>query len=177
MWLPNLRWCDCEKISIDLFVKEWLPDDSFTYIIETCRGHKDIRSMWYDALSHAKAVGLYETSATVCQSYRTAVRFSHPPRRRHIATFCVAVSLVRSQMRHLCRCAVMRFVSGLSVWVSNEQFGAVNEGERKPLNPSGHYMYRQFNIQQFYILPTQCIYTYVFCVDLRTDSDYFPIQH
>ena len=33
-------------------------------------------------------------------------------------------------------------------------------------------MYRQFNIQQFYVLPTHCIY--VFCVDLRTDSDYFP---
>ena len=32
-------------------------------------------------------------------------------------------------------------------------------------------MYRQFNIQQFYVLPTQCIY--VFCVDLRTNSDYF----
>ena len=26
-----------------------------------------------------------------------------------------------------------------------------------PLQPSGHYMYRQFNIQQFYILPTQCV--------------------
>jgi len=35
-------------------------------------------------------------------------------------------------------------------------------------------MYRQFNTQQFYVLPTQCIY--VFCVDLRTNSDYFPIQ-
>jgi hypothetical protein len=32
-----------------------------------------------------------------------------------------------------------------------------------------------FNIQQYYVLPTQCIY--VFCVDLRTNSDYFPIQH
>ena len=53
--------------------------------------------------------------------------------------------------------------------------------------PSGHYMYRpvvtictaqwyhQFNIQQFYVLPTHCIY--VFCVDLRTNSNYFPIQH
>ena len=48
---------------------------------------------------------------------------------------------------------------------------------------SGPYMYRRvvtvctnnFNIQQFYVLPTQCIY--VFCVDLRTNSDYFPIQH
>ena len=25
-----------------------------------------------------------------------------------------------------------------------------------PLQPSGHYMYRHFNIQQFYVLPTQC---------------------
>jgi hypothetical protein len=40
---------------------------------------------------------------------------------------------------------------------------------------SGHYMYCQFNIQQLYVLPTQCIY--VFCVDLRTNSDYFPVQH
>ena len=39
---------------------------------------------------------------------------------------------------------------------------------------SGHYMYHQFNIQQFYVLPTQCIY--VFCVDLRTNNDYFTIQ-
>ena len=36
-------------------------------------------------------------------------------------------------------------------------------------------MYRQFNIQQFYVLSTQCVY--VFCVDLRTNSDYFPIQY
>ena len=46
------------------------------------------------------------------------------------------------------------------------------------INPSkrtGHYMYHQFNIQQFYVLPTQ--YIYVFCVDLRTNSDYFPIEH
>jgi len=41
-----------------------------------------------------------------------------------------------------------------------------------PLKPSGHYM---FNIQQLYVLPTHCVY--VFCVDLRTNSHYFPIQH
>jgi len=29
----------------------------------------------------------------------------------------------------------------------------------------GHNIYHQFNIQQFYVLPTQCIY--VFCVNLR----------
>ena len=44
-----------------------------------------------------------------------------------------------------------------------------------PLQPSGHYTYHQLNIQQFHVLPTQCIY--VFCVDLRRNSDYFPIQH
>jgi len=37
------------------------------------------------------------------------------------------------------------------------------------------YIYSQFNIQQFYVLPTQCIY--VFCVDLRTKSHHFAIQH
>jgi len=36
-------------------------------------------------------------------------------------------------------------------------------------------MYRQFDIQQFYVLPTQCIY--VFYADFRTDSDYLPTQH
>ena len=44
-----------------------------------------------------------------------------------------------------------------------------------PLKLSGQYMYRQFNIPQLYVLPTQFIY--VFLVDLRTNSDYFPIQH
>ena len=37
------------------------------------------------------------------------------------------------------------------------------------------FTYHQFNIQQSYVVPTQCIY--VFCVDLRTNSDYLPIQH
>jgi hypothetical protein len=42
------------------------------------------------------------------------------------------------------------------------------------IKSSGYYTYHQFNIQQFYVLPTQCVY--VFCVDLRTNGDYFPIQ-
>jgi hypothetical protein len=32
-----------------------------------------------------------------------------------------------------------------------------------------------FNFQNFYVLPTQCVY--VFCVDFGTNSDYFLIQH
>jgi len=50
-----------------------------------------------------------------------------------------------------------------------------SQGEMANYESSGYYMYHQFNIQHFYVLPTQCIY--VFCVDLRTNSDYFPIHH
>ena len=35
-------------------------------------------------------------------------------------------------------------------------------------------MYPCSNTQIFYILPTQCVY--VFCMDLRTNSDYFTVQ-
>jgi len=45
----------------------------------------------------------------------------------------------------------------------------------KLLQSSVYYMCHQFNTQQFYVLHTQCIYE--FCVDLRTNSDYFPVQH
>jgi len=44
-----------------------------------------------------------------------------------------------------------------------------------PLNQNGFFMYRQFNIPKFYVQATQCIY--LFCVDLRTNCDYFPIKH
>ena len=63
----------------------------------------------------------------------------------------------------------------LSVWPHIARFTLLTVRKVNPLQPSGHYMYRQFNIQQFHVLPTHCIY--VFCVDLRTNSDYFPIQH
>jgi len=43
------------------------------------------------------------------------------------------------------------------------------------LQPSGYYMYHQFNIQQFHVQPTQ--WYCVFCVYLKTNSDYFPIRH
>jgi len=43
------------------------------------------------------------------------------------------------------------------------------------LKPKTYFMYHQFNAQQFHVLPTQIIY--VFCMGLRTNCDYFPIQH
>ena len=43
------------------------------------------------------------------------------------------------------------------------------------LKSIGRYMYHQFYIQQSYVFPTKCID--VFCMDLRTNGDYFPMQH
>jgi len=43
-----------------------------------------------------------------------------------------------------------------------------------PESPCMYRQYRQFNIRQFYVLPTQCIY--VFRKAIRTNSDYFPEQ-
>ena len=43
------------------------------------------------------------------------------------------------------------------------------------LKPTGYVMHQQFNIQQLYVLPTQCIYG--FCIYLRTNSDLCHLQH
>ena len=67
------------------------------------------------------------------------------------------------------KCSGWSFV--LVVW----QFWTFRSVLFHPVPHSGHYMYHQFNTQNFHVLPTQCIY--VFCVDLRTNSDYSPIQH
>jgi len=65
-----------------------------------------------------------------------------------------------------------RLLTGYDGAVLMYHFACTNGGE---VVCSGYYTYRQFNIHKSYDLPTQCIY--VFCVDLRTNSDYFPIQH
>jgi len=46
------------------------------------------------------------------------------------------------------------------------------QGEFAKYEPSGYSMYHQLNIQQFYVLPTQCIY--VFCVELRQTAIISP---
>jgi len=39
-----------------------------------------------------------------------------------------------------------------------------------------YFMYHtMFDVQKYYIPPNE--YIYVFCTDLRTDSDYFPTYH
>jgi len=49
---------------------------------------------------------------------------------------------------------VQAFVDFVGLWVYREPFVRSSK-------PNGHYMYRQFNIQQFYVLPTQCIYVFL----------------
>jgi hypothetical protein len=44
-----------------------------------------------------------------------------------------------------------------------------------PQSPAVTLCATMFSIHKSHVLPTQCIC--VFCVDLRTNSDYFPIQH
>jgi hypothetical protein len=44
-----------------------------------------------------------------------------------------------------------------------------------PLKPGGYCDYHRVSGKKFCFPPTQFIY--VFCVDHRTKSDYFPIQH
>ena len=52
-----------------------------------------------------------------------------------------------------------------------------------PLNPSGHYMYRTVvtistaSLTFTILRSAHTVFLCVFCVDLRTNSDYFPIQH
>ena len=53
------------------------------------------------------------------------------------------------------------------------RFEAVRLSEHGYRAVTGHEM--RLTIQLFCLLPTHCIY--VFCVDLRTNSHYFPIQH
>ena len=53
--------------------------------------------------------------------------------------------------------------------------GTLDCGGFNYVSSSDYFTYGHFKLQQFYVLPTQCIY--VFCVDLRTNSDYFAVQH
>jgi len=66
--------------------------------------------------------------------------------------------------------------------ISNTTENMKSRKMSNPLKPSGYYMYRTvvtictasltFNNSTFY--PNS---VFMFCVDLRTNSDYFPIQH
>ena len=93
------------------------------------------------------------TKISFSKTSRPALRLTHPPVMWVPGEgFCVGVKLSEREANHLQLVPVM---------YKN--------------NHCALRGYHQFNIQQFYVPPTQCIY--VFCVDLSTNSDYVPIQH
>jgi hypothetical protein len=51
----------------------------------------------------------------------------------------------------------------------------VTVGNFKPLKPSGHYTPPGLTFTKSTFCPTK--YIDVFCMGLRTNSDYFPLQH
>ena len=103
---------------------------------------------------------------------------SHTGGKRLLLSSCPPVSLYRSVL-YCCRghnvLSTVQWYEAVRVAEGAETLDKGDTALLYPLKPNGHYMYRQFNVRQLYVLPTHCIY--VFCVDLRTNSDYFPIQH
>ena len=71
-------------------------------------------------------------------------------------------------------------------WLTAERLEGSDQGlsVMYAINPLGTFYFTlvpicttSFNIRKIYVLHTQCTRIYVFCVDLRTNSDYFPLQH
>ena len=83
-----------------------------------------------------------------------------------MASYCVW-SFVQGTCRQVFRFNIVHCWLGLwDSWLCGGrlQYNVLqNNIALNPLQPSGHYMYRQFNIQQFYVLPTQ-LYLCVLCV-------------
>ena len=104
---------------------------------------------------------MYRTVVTIC-TVQWSIYVSHSGHYTYhtVVTICTAQwSLYVSHSGHyMYRTAITICIAQWSLYVPH----------------SGHCTTR-FNIQQFSVLPTQCIYE--FCVYLRTNSDYFPTHH
>ena len=56
-------------------------------------------------------------------------------------------------------CGVWDWRCGLGLRSAATDFtGSDKQWKQDRLNPSGNYMYHQFNVQQFYVLPTQTVF-------------------
>ena len=126
----------------------------------------------YLVLNHLKPSGhyMYSRVVTICTSqWSLYVPHSGHYMYRTVVTICTAQwSLyVPPSGHYMYRTVVTICTAQWSLYVPH----------------SGHCMYgtvvtvcnTSLTFKQFYVLPTQCIY--VFCVDLRTNSDYFTVQH
>jgi len=136
---------------------------------------------------------MYRTSVTICTAQRSLYvpHSGHYMYRTAVTIYIAQRSLYVPHSGHyMYRTAVTICTTQRSLYVPHSSHymyrTAVNicTTQRSLYVPhSGHYMYRTavtlcttsltFNNSTF--CPHSCIY--LFCVDLRTNSDYFPIQH
>jgi hypothetical protein len=84
------------------------------------------------------------------------------------ATHHIRISVLRRKWSEYTKC---------SIWSGTHSYTIIQYSLSlaNSLESNGNFIYNQFHTQKFYVLPTQCIC--VFCVDLRTNSDYFTVQH
>ena len=110
------------------------------------------------------------TLGMVVGEFKACLLFRHLPPRRTEASD--TTSHVR---KWICSDNCRRATDSTISWPQTPAGRSAMNSTVNRSQPSGHYMYRQFKIQQLYVLPTQ--FVCVFCVDLRTNSDYFTVQH
>ena len=113
-------------------------------------------------------------ATSTVQAPRVLPLLQPPHSSRNTRCLCMTKPIIIATLAPLCNASrpYERLLTGYDGPVLTYHFPCTNGGE---VVCSGHYMYHQFNIHKSYVLSTQCIY--VFCVDLKTNSHYFPIQH
>jgi hypothetical protein len=89
------------------------------------------------------------------------------------AYFKLAVVLLSDVLTVVTITAITSYLCTIALYVAIRQWSLYVPPVVTVCTASGHCMYHQLNIQQFYVLPTQCIYV----LYGSENSDYFPIQH
>ena len=119
--------------------------------------------------------GKWDRRSSVTSALLSGFQYLHGPLREGDKKITRHKTKINNECRRQCEMSTdlcFSFFANFSYWLITLYL----------LKPSGHYMYRtvvticttRFNIQQFYVLPTQCIC--VFCVDIGTNRYYFPIH-
>ena len=134
---------------------------------------------WASTWSHTEVewmnVVMIWWDSTQQQAYRAAVRTVL----LYVPSCCTYRAAVRTVLLYVPSCCTYRlavrtvllYVPCCCTYSSTVQ----RQVRLNPLQHKCYVMYRQFNSQQFYVLPTQCIG--VFRINLRTNSSYFTVQH
>ena len=151
-----------------------LPDADKRYAIETCRSSESVLKKWFK-INDIQLVHLLVVWWLVKWICFAANRYQQPAL-VNTATNTAVPHSVGEFVEQLQSHPLLKNDSAPTTQRFNVTLLWTNSLKLRPIRGHyTHYSYHQFNIQQINVLPTQCIY--VFCVDLRTNSDYFPMQH